>query len=96
MNNGVSDYWNAFFLNIDSIKEIIKPYAQRSGISTDSAMLLTVYSEFPNLNIPARDEFISELTNKGLVIIQNEKAVVTSKGAILAKSFISARNSKLK
>ncbi len=96
MNNDLSNYWYAFFLNFDSIKEIIKPYAQRSGISTDSAILLTVYSEFPNLNIPARDEFIIELINKGLVVLENEKTVVTSKGAILAKAFISARNSKLK
>jgi len=85
------DVWNSFFSTLSNLKDIIKPYAERSGICAESAILLTVYSEFPDLSISVRDEFVNELKSKGFIKLEGNKPTVTSKGAILAKSFIQVR-----
>ncbi len=91
MEQNKKDIWNSFFGMLNDLIDIITPYAERSGICAESAILLTVYSEFPDFSISVRDEFINELKSKGLIKLEDSKPVITSKGAILAKSFIQLR-----
>lgn len=96
MEHNSTDIWKEFFGMLPRLEEALASYAKRSGISTDSAILLTVYSEFPDINIPVRDEFVEELKKKGLINVSDGKTEVTSKGAILAKSFIQIRKQNFK
>lgn len=90
------DIWTKFFSFLPQYIKALTPYAKRSGISVHSAILLTVYSEFPDAYIPITDEFIDELKCKGLIDINEGKTEITSKGSILAKSFIQIRKQNLK
>ena len=96
MERNLTDIWTEFFCFLPQYIKALKPYAKRSGISVHSAMLLTVYCESPDIDIPVRDEFIAELKDKGLIYINEGKAEITSKGSILAKSFIQIRKQNLK
>lgn len=94
MENKKVDFFDSFFLNLPKLIELITPYAKRSLITAEGAILLMIYSEFPNLKLPVKAEIELELISKGLVKIEQDKPVVTSKGAILAKSFIGAKKDK--
>lgn len=85
------DFFGEFFTNIEKLLQIYAPNAKRSGISAEAAVLLTVYSEFPDIELRVNPEIISELSAKGLIQPQNGKNKITSKGAILAKAFIALR-----
>ena len=88
-NNNI---WECFFKNLPILSQAILPHAKRSGISTDSAILLTIYSEFPDISIPVREELVEELKCKGLISVGDGRITVTSKGAILAKAFKQIRD----
>lgn len=91
LENGKADIWNSFFTNLPRLNELVKPYALRSGISVESAILLTVYNEFPDINISVNEKLIEELEKRGLIKLADNKVIVTSKGAILSKAFIELR-----
>ena len=84
MEVGINIY--SFFEKIEIIREKISPFAKRSGISEDAAILLTIIYFFPNKDLPINDELYEQLKLKGL-IIGDESYSATGKGAILAKSF---------
>ena len=89
------NYWNSFFNSLPVVREKLEPYAKRSGISVDSAILLTVYADFPDLFLPVKDEFIEELKKVGFIKIEEGNPILTSKGSILSKSFMQIRDANL-
>ena len=96
MGNMENDFWSSFFNKLPYVLEIFKANAKRSGISEYSAVLLTIYSEFPDIYIPIKEEIKQELISKDLINVDDDKITVTSKGAILAKSFIQLRKANFK
>ena len=92
MMNDVIDFWSGFWTALPEIRRALSQNAARSGLSADAAILLTVYYEFPEIQIPVNPAITEELLKKGLVEINGDIPKVTSKGAILAKSFVGVRN----
>ena len=74
-----------FFEQLEKNREKISASAKRSGISEDSAILLTIIYHFPKIRLPIKEELFEELKIKGLILEENG-FYVTGKGAILAKS----------
>lgn len=89
-----NNLWYDFFEFLPKYRQKLAPIADRSGISADSAILLTLIYEFKELSLPIDNELYNELISKGL-LIQNNGYNVTGKGAILAKSFVELRKGVL-
>lgn len=85
------DFWNSFWSALPEIRKALEPSAKRSGISSDAALLLTVLNEFPDISLPTDIKLINELAARGLIILNEGKPTVTSKGAILSKAFEGVR-----
>lgn len=79
--------WNSFFNSVADIKNGIEPTAKRSGLTADTALLLIIINDYPEINIPISENLIKTLCDKGLTEYTEKGFKVTSKGAILAKSF---------
>ncbi len=78
--------WNNFFNSLTELKGQIEPIAKRSGLTTDSALLLIIINDYSVITPCADEKIFKMLCDKGLIEYNESKPLVTSKGAILAKS----------
>lgn len=86
------DIWKSFWDLYPDFMEKIKPFAHRSAISTNAAILLILLFEYRNLTFPFSESYFEELENKGLIETKENKPSVTSKGEILSKYFCAVKN----
>ena len=85
MENLVNAF-DTFFEKIPEFENVIAPIAKRSGLTASSALCLMAIYKFPQTKLFC-DGILNELCQKGLLESVNDGYSVTSKGAILAKSF---------
>ena len=81
------DIWNSFFENCDDYLRIVSQNAKRVGITDSAALVLIAVSQNKKFPFPVDNSLYSELSEKGLISM-TEQPSLTSKGAILAKSFV--------
>ena len=72
--------------SFSKLKVTIKPYADRQNISPESAILLYIINNEIDLKDFFKIELYNELQNQGFINFENEKLLITGKGAIFAKS----------
>lgn len=75
---------------VPEIKKSLLPLSKRSLISVDAALMLVILCEFPELLLYFEESVKAELICRGFAEYNEDKLTATSKGEILAKSFIAA------
>ena len=90
------DFFDTFFINLSKLLEIYEPIAKRSGISAESAVLLTALWDYEGMRLPVKNDLFDELIEKKLICFTDNKYKTTGKGAILAKSFIELRKANFR
>lgn len=78
--------WNNYFNSLTDIKKGIEPIAKRSGLTADSALFLIIINDYSSITPCGDENLIKPLCDKGLIEYNESMPLVTSKGAILAKS----------
>ncbi len=74
--------------------DYIVPYAKKCGISPVSAFAMIVLKEHCDLfdfYFEGKGDVINELLDKLCIKVENEKPILTTKGEIVAKSLIMAK-----
>ena len=82
--------WRSFWQNFDEFKKAVSQNAKRANLSEEATLVLVAIFEFNGLKIDTAEYILNELSQKGLVKIENAEINITSKGSILAKSFAEA------
>lgn len=75
---------------IPEIKYCLLPLAKRSLISADAALMLVALCDFPELILYFEESVKLQLIDRGFAEYNGNRLVATSKGEILAKSFVNA------
>ena len=78
--------FDTFFEKLPEFENAISATAKRSGLTASAALCLMAIYKFPKCKHLC-DGILDELFQKGLIEKLNDCFAVTSKGAILAKSF---------
>lgn len=84
--NGLYDIFNSFFNSLAEIKKGLEPIANRSGLTSDEALLLIIINVYSEIDIKTNGNLINQLCERGLTEYTEKRISVTSRGAILAKS----------
>ena len=84
------DIWKGFFGRFSDVRAAIEPYAKRSGIDIETALSLILLYDFAELSDLINEASKEKLIIKGLAEYNGDRLLVSSKGAILAKSYILA------
>ncbi len=84
--NGLYDIFNSFFNSLAEIKNGLEPIANRSGLTSDEALLLIIINVYSEIDIKTNGNLINQLCERGLTEYTEKRISVTSRGAILAKS----------
>lgn len=78
--------WDNFFKELPKIRNALETTALKNGLDVNCALFLVALFCYPTSEILADQNIIDVLCNKGLCEYNEKDVVVTSKGAILAKS----------
>ena len=91
----MTESYEKFILGLNEITSFdskLDSAAKKSNLRKESALILImIFEKFAYRNIFSSD-FINELLNKNLIATKNSEISLTSKGEILAKSFINTIN----
>ena len=89
----MGEYYNTFdkfFKALPQIENLMEPFSLKNRLTVDASLLLIVLYSFPELKFGADQNLIKDLCDKGLCECEENSITVTSKGAILAKSLLTA------
>ncbi len=82
--------WNSFFDKINDISNAIEPFAKRSMLTKEEAIILIIIGNYSLPDYFSNKIIIDKLCQKGLVEYTESELKATSKGAIISKSLITA------
>jgi hypothetical protein len=78
--------FDAFFNALPEIENKMDAVAKKNGLDSSSALLLISIYGYPENKISANENSVKQLCDKGLAEYTEKGLIVTSRGAILAKS----------
>lgn len=78
--------FDAFFNALPEIENKMDAVAKKNGLDSSSALLLISIYGYPENKISANENSVKQLCDKGLAEYTKKGLIVTSRGAILAKS----------
>ena len=82
------DIFGLSFEFLPQLESYLEPIAKRSGLTSKEAIILMVLSDYKNISDLFNHSIFDSLISKGLV---TEDLLLTGKGAIIAKSVITAK-----
>lgn len=83
------DIFGLSFEFLPQLETYLEPIAKRSGLTSKEAIVLMVLSDYKNISDLFNQSIFNCLKAKGLI---TDDLSLTGKGAIIAKSVITAKN----